>query len=105
MHIMPANVKTIHLNYVRMGNQQALLRIIQPMMVPLFLMQGNQVGDQLRAFPTKVMVRKLYLISSLLMKAKQEVKRQSTSNLKERELVLCPRVDLQLLAGLVLGLM
>lgn len=34
------------------------------------------------------------------MKAKAEVKRKSTSNQKERELVLWPRVDLQLLAGL-----
>lgn len=108
LHTAPVNVKIVHLNYVRMEDQERLLRIVHPNLVPLFPMQRKQMRDQPRVFPTKVMVSKLQckmgLISSL-MKAKEEVKGKSTSNQKERELVLWPRVDLQLLAGLGLASM
>lgn len=57
--IMPVNVKFMNLNYVRMGDQQVLLRMVQPKITPLFPTQGNQVRDQPRVFPTKVMIRQL----------------------------------------------
>lgn len=87
-----------------MGDQEVLPRTVQPETVPLFPRQGNQVGDQPRLFPTKVMIRKLQRQIDLVKGAMEEVKRKSTSSQKEKELVLFPRVEL-LLAGLVLVLM
>jgi hypothetical protein len=67
-----------------MGDQKVLLRIVKRKIVPLLPTPGNQVGDQPRVLPIKVMVRKLQwqidLISSYLMKAMEKVKRKSTSN-------------------------
>lgn len=93
--------------WIRMGDRQVLLKILQGKMLPLLPTQGNQVGNQLRILLT--MVRKFQwqmdIISSLLVREKQELKRRLTSNQKERVSVPCPKVELQVLVGLVLVLM
>lgn len=99
IHIFMVNVKTLHVNYARMGDQ-VLLRIVQSKMAPLFPAQGNQMEERLGMFHTKIMVRKfqwpMSINCSLLVKEKEETKRKLTFE-EEKGLVQCPKLGLQLL--------